>query len=134
QMIASFEYTNVLAVGDSLVRTQHVTIPQDARAGNARFAVQLDANDQIDEKNETNNFFTATESLAIQPVLSFNLPVTSISEAAADPHVAALISRNGDLSVPLTVPLTSSDTKEITVPPSVTFRAGDVSVPVVLFV
>jgi uncharacterized delta-60 repeat protein len=52
------------------------------------------------------------------------ITATSMSETAGPNAVTALLDRTGDLSQPLTVNLTSSDTTEATVPATVTFAVG----------
>jgi hypothetical protein len=134
QLIFAVDFTNSISVGDSVGRTQQVTIPPDIRAGHTWFAVEIDATRELAERVETNNLLRASQATLISPGLTINLPVTNISEAASVRTVSALVNRNGNLSVPLTVSIASSDTTEVTAPATVTFRAGDASVPLTLTV
>src|SRR5262245_54017578 len=63
------------------------------------------------------------EGRSVPATLILSSPATSLSEVAGPNAVGALLNRTGDLSQPLTVNLTSSDTTEATVPATVTFNA-----------
>lgn len=55
--------------------------------------------------------------------LSLSITPASFSESSGNPAASGTVSRTGDLSNPLTVTLTSSDTSEATVPPTVEIPA-----------
>src|SRR5262245_4828622 len=64
------------------------------------------------------------EDRSVPATLTLTIPATSVSEAAGADAVGVLLNRTGDLSQPLTVNLTSSDTSEATVPATVSFAVG----------
>ena len=61
--------------------------------------------------------------------LTMNVPVVTIPESAGVQAAQGTVTRNGDLSEPLTVWLASSNTSALTVPESVTIPAGENSSP-----
>lgn len=134
RLLGQFTFTNDLAVGSSLTRTQQLSIPADVRAGNAWLAVTVDAEGAVTERNETNNTSAAPQPTVIQPALTIQTALNSIREDASDPRLSGLVTRNGDLAEPLTVVLTSSQSTEMAVPATIVFRAGDLAVPFVMTV
>jgi len=119
--VAVFAMTNVLAPGEWLGRTQQVTIPVNGPAGILRLVVQADANNEVPEGNETNNFAIASETITVPLALSLQLAAASITEGGS---LGAIISRNGPATSALVVGLNSLDTTELTAPPTVTIPAG----------
>jgi len=128
-LLGAFTYTNDLAVGSSVTRTQQVAIPVLGLAGDLRVAVWVDTDNTVIEQNETNNSALAFSDLQVPLVLSLALPVTSVLENTSTPNLPCLISRNGDLTSPLVVSLNSSGTSHLLVPPSVTIPANAASAP-----
>ncbi len=61
--------------------------------------------------------------------LSVAITPASFSESAANPAATGTVSRIGDTTAELVVTLSSGDTTEATVPPTVTIPAGSASVP-----
>src|SRR5690606_13139805 len=129
-LVATLNFTNELAAGSAIMRTQSVSFPIAVPAGSARLLVQVDSEDEVVEKRETNNGLLSDQALRIPTTLSFQFPRTRIAENASNPVLPALLLRNGDLSVPLTANITSGDTTELTGPAMVEFRAGEGSTPV----
>ncbi len=66
----------------------------------------------------------ALEDRSVPATLTLTIPAAAVSEGAGPNAAGALLNRTGDLSQALTVNLTSSDPTEATVPPTVTFQAG----------
>ncbi len=126
--LATFRFTESLATGASVSRTRQVELPLDLPAGDAPLAVLIDAGDEIVESDEVNNAAAPAPLPKIPALLQLQLPVTTIAEAATDPKLSALLTRNGDTTTALTVTLASSDVKELTAPATVSFRVGESSV------
>jgi subtilase family serine protease len=126
-LLSTFTFTNTLAAGDSLLRTQAVTIPVTGVAGDCRVLVQVDSADALVEASETNNVAWATNTLHVPQGLSLYLPVTQIAEDAANPAVSGLVSRNGNLAGPVTVALAVDIASQVSVPATVTIPAGQAS-------
>ncbi len=126
-LLARLYFTNDLAIGAGLVRTQAVTLPVTSLAADVRFSVVVDSDAGIVESAETNNAAWATNTTFIPPTLHLTLPLASVREDTAIPEFAALIERNGSLSNAVLVALISSDTNELSVPPAVTIPAGQAS-------
>ncbi len=127
QWLGSFTFTNQLAIGAGLLRTQQVTIPDLLKAGGARLRVDLDTEQTVAEQNEGNNSTIALQVLNIPAKLTLQIPSNRIAEDAAPPEISALVMRNGDTTAALTVTLSSSDVSELTVPPTVVINAGESS-------
>ena len=127
--IAVFTFTNNLASGASVLRTQQVVIPLTGLSGDVRAAVLVDSGNSVLEQNATNNSALALNDLQIPSRLTLSLPVTSIPENTSTPNLACLISRNGSLATPVLVSLVSSATNHLLVPASVTIPAGAASAP-----
>ncbi len=127
QELARFDFTNGLAAGASLWRTQAVALPITGPAGAVWLGVETDGLGEIAEENEMNNFALATNATLAPLRLTLQLPLTQISEDAANLLFVGTVVRNGDPAGPLTVALTSSDTNEMIVPAAVTLPAGQTS-------
>ena len=65
--------------------------------------------------------------IASTPTVSLSIAPGSVTETAGANAATATLTRNGDLSTPLTVNLSSNNTSQLTVPASVTFAAGQSS-------
>ena len=127
--IGSFVLTNEIPPGDSLGRTQLVTIPPDGPAGTLWLVVETDANHDVAESNETNNTTVADTPLTIPLALRLQLGATS---AVENTTFDGLVSRNGSVGTPLEVTLTSSDTTEVTVPSTVMIPTGQTEAAVTI--
>ncbi len=119
--IASFELTNALPPGAWLARTQSVTLPVNGPAGDLRLVVQTDANNEIPEGNEGNNFALGNTNITIPLALTLQVGSSSVTEGNS---VSAVVSRNGSSSSALNVILNTSDAGELTSAGSVTILAG----------
>ena len=128
-MLADFRFTNSLNVGGLLARTQMVTVPNNASAGNLAFYFTVNNLGDIVESNTTNNTTFAANFTAIPAALSLMIPVTSVTENTSAPNLACLVSRNGDVTAPLLIALVNSATNKLGVPASVTIPAGVSSAP-----
>lgn len=119
--IAVFDLTNSLAPGDWIGRTQQVTMPLNGPAGSLRLVVQTDANGDVPEGNETNNYAIAAGTLSVSQALTLQFAASSVTEGGS---VAAIVSRNGPATAALVVGLSSIDPTELSAPASVTISAG----------
>lgn len=132
--INSFSRAINLDPGDFVDRTISLTLPSTLPfAGDLRIVVVADANDQMDEMDETNNAAVDDQPIGVPAQLQLSLSRAAADEA--DPNgVTGFVTRSGDPSAPLTVDLSSNDPSEATVPASVTIPAGSVtaSFPVAL--
>ncbi len=126
-LLGRFYFTNALALGAELARTQAVSLPATRLAGNVRFSVVVDSAAEVVESVETNNTTWAADPTLVPPTLTLTLPLASLSEATASPGLTALIERNGSLSNALVVALASSNTNALTVPPTVSIPADQAS-------
>ena len=126
-LLTTFTFTNDLAAGGLLLRTQQVTLPPLALAGNFFFVVQADSGKSVVEVTTTNNLAEATNATSIAAALTLSLPVTQIAESAANPILVGTVTRNGDRSQPLEVALANSGPTHLSVPASVTISAGQFS-------
>jgi hypothetical protein len=126
QELATLNFTNLIAAGSALTRTQSVTIPAASVLGNLWFAVQADSRNDFVEISEANNLGVATNATLIPAVLSLQLASSQIAEGASQP-VVATVTRNGSRVAPLTVTLNNGDPTEISIPAQVTIPAGQAS-------
>ena len=104
--LATFTASNSLAAGEFMVRTQRVTIPQNGPSGNLRFAVTVDARDDVFESNEANNQTTDGGIVQVPLSLSLQLSSPSVREDATVPIIAT-VTRNGDLNEAISVMVTN---------------------------
>ncbi len=124
--LATVRFTNELAAGVSLVRTQAVVVPAGGLVGALWFVVQVDGRSEVIEVDETNNLQVAPASTLVPAELSLSLSVAQIPEGASQPIVAT-VTRNGSRAGPLTVTLNNSHPSELAVPAQVVIPAGAAS-------
>ena len=130
--LATFVFTNNLAIGSTVTRTQSVVLPVASPLGNVWFAVQADSVADVFETTESNNFGVASNPTAIPAVLSLQLSATQVSEGAAQP-LRAIVTRNGGRALPLSITITNSDATELSAPTNVVIAAGQASVSFEVF-
>ncbi len=70
---------------------------------------------------------TLTLQISSVPTFALSIAPATIKETAGANAATATLTRTGDLSLPLTVNLTSNNTSQLTVPATVTFAAGQSS-------
>lgn len=121
QAIAVVGITSTLPPGQSLVRTQQVTLPRLGPVGNVWFVVQVDSNDQIPEADEANNVAIADQPIAVTPVLAVQLSRTRLAEGDS---AQGTVTRAGDLAAPLTIAITTSPANQVDIPQNVVVPAG----------
>lgn len=126
--------TNDLAPGASVRRGPVVTLPANTRAGTYTLTLTVDDEADLVEPNKADNTATALRTLQVPAVLTWSLAAESIPENAIPPTLGALLLRNGDTDLPLTVTLANTAPGELQAPTAVTFPAGQASVPVPLAV
>ncbi len=119
QTLGFFVASNNLAPGQSIVRTQTVTIPFIGLAGTLRAGVRVDAYDEITELDEANNSAVAATATDIPLTLTLDTADANTMEGAVP--LAIKVTRNGDTSGPLTVALLSSNPAEVLIPTNVVF-------------
>jgi hypothetical protein len=110
--LGTFAYSNTLAPGEFLSRTQLVTLPVSGVSGKTRLLATVDARDEVFEEWETNNLSFADNDLTIPVSLTLQLSSSQISENATAP-LRATLTRNGSLTQALTVTVTNSDPSEL---------------------
>ncbi len=71
---------------------------------------------------------TLVLQIASTPTVSLSISPGTVTETAGANAATATLTRNGDLSAPLTVNLSSNNTSQLTVPASETFAAGQSSI------
>ncbi|MBI4327963.1 MAG: VCBS repeat-containing protein, partial [Chloroflexi bacterium] len=128
QLLSTLVFTNGLGVGESLVRTQRVSLPLTAAAGTGRFVVTIDTADNVLELVETNNAALADGVTQVPASLTLRTVAPAIAENAANPVLRATVSRNGATAAALTVNVSNSDLTELEAPATVTIPAGQTSV------
>ncbi len=126
--------TNDLAVGASMVRNRLVSFPEYLVAGEYAASVTVDVDGEVYEGDEADNQFVAVRHLVVPAILTWRLATTSIAENATPPTIDALLVRNGDPAPALAVALSGSLPSQLSLPASVTFPAGQSSVPITLTV
>jgi len=89
QTLDVFTFTNGLASQGSVTRTQTVTVPVTGPAGDVWFIVETDSRHEVFEADELNNMTAATNSTAVPLELKLSVPLTQISEDAANPVIRA---------------------------------------------
>ncbi|MBI5388491.1 MAG: hypothetical protein HZA90_27820 [Verrucomicrobia bacterium] len=120
---AVLDFTNDLAAGDTLWRTQAVVLPLTFPAGTNQLIVRVDAWDEVFELDEDNNVLLITNLTLIPASLSLQVPLTQVEESASSPILVTL-ARNDHLDQPLLITLSVSDTNELSLPASVQMPAG----------
>mgnify|MGYP001608611834 FL=1 len=128
QLLSTLVFTNGLGVGESLVRTQRVSLPLTAAAGTGRFVVAVDTAQNVLEQVETNNAAMAEGVTQVPASLTLRTVAPAIAENAANPVLRATVSRNGAAGAALTVNVSNSDLTELEGPATVIIPAGQVSV------
>jgi hypothetical protein len=126
--VATFVYSDTLAGGDSVVRSEMVTVPPLGSAGLGWLVVAVDTRHAIIESDRSNNVAISEHPVQVPLELLLTSSVSAIREDAADPRVRIVVTRTGHVGTPLDVSLSSSDTSELTVPEQVTIPAGSYSV------
>lgn len=122
--LGTFWFTNTLAAGATLARTQAVVIPATAPTGDVWFAVQTDSRNDVFEGGEGNNLGVATGSSLLPPMLTLQLTASQLTEGATS---LATITRNGPRASPLSVAINSGDLTELSAPTNVVSAAGQAS-------
>lgn len=124
--LTSLAFSGILNAGQSLTRTQQVTLPAFG-TGSRYFAVETDAGNQVFEENEGNNVGFTPQPTSVPAALALNLNTTSISENAGNQAVQATVVRNSDTASALTVTLGNNQPTRLTLPASVTLPIGAAS-------
>ena len=88
--------------------------------------------DNFFELNTTNNTGISTQAVVVTPTLLLSLSQATVSESAGTNSVKATLTRNGDISAPLTARLTTVTGTNMFVPASVTIPAGQSAVNVLI--
>lgn len=105
--VAILRLTNSLPPGTSLVRTQHVTVPVSGPAGALSFVIEIDADRDVIESDETNNEAQAGTTTSVPARLTLLASAESVAEDFAS-GVPISVTRNGDRTTALTVTLSAS--------------------------
>lgn len=107
-----------------------IEVPAGQYVVTARFTIAgntttLNSTVQVEADNVKVDFDVS----GVTPItLALQTSGTGVAESGTGSKIRWTVSRTGDTSQPLTVTLTSSDTNEVTVPPSVVIPAGSTSV------
>lgn len=126
--LAVFVYTDTLSPNaSSLVRCETVPIPAFSPAGDLRFVVCIDCLNELFELNEDNNSDVAQLITTVPAKLTLTLLAPQVPEDAGNSATRAVVTRNGDLSSPLTVTFSTSDPTRVVLPLSVEIPAGQAS-------
>lgn len=125
QALSQFTFSDALAPGQFLTRTQSVTLPLNGPADSVWFGVELDSRNDVIEEVETDNLTWATNATGVPLLLTLQLAATQIAENTVPPTLRATLTRNGDRSLPLAVTITNSDPTELSAPTKVVIAAGE---------
>lgn len=127
QFIGSFNYSDSVAAGASVTRTETLTLPQFG-TGNRWIVIVTDAGNSIFESNEQNNVSIDDQAINLPSNLSLSFSSTTFSEGAGSGSVFGTVVRNSGTANSLQVLLSSSAETAAKVPASVTIPAGQTSV------
>lgn len=125
QALSQFTFSDALAPGQFLTRTQSVTLPLNGPADTVWFGVELDSRNDVIEESESDNLSWATNATGVPLLLTLQLAATQIAENATPPTLRATLTRNGDRGLPLAVTITNSDPTELSAPTTVVIAAGE---------
>ncbi|WP_203546973.1 Ig-like domain-containing protein [Roseiconus lacunae] len=122
QLIASFPRSGDLTpTANAIVRTESISLPRQTLNGDVHFMIEVDSGDAVFESDEANQF-ASLGTLNIPASLKLDFPVAEVAEGGS--HVRGTITRNGDVSLPLTVSLDVSVADQLSLPSTVTIAAG----------
>ncbi|MBL9167083.1 MAG: putative Ig domain-containing protein [Verrucomicrobiales bacterium] len=124
--LASVSFAGILNAGQSLTRTQQVSLPAFG-AGARYFVVETDAANRVFEENETNNVGVSSQPTSVPTILTLQLSSTRVSENAGSQAVQATVVRNSDTTAALTVALGNSQPSRAIIPGSLTLPIGAAS-------
>jgi subtilase family serine protease len=122
QTFATVDFLGTLAMGAVVERSAQVTIPLDGPAGLLYAVVTTDRGGNVIESNEADN--TALGMTPVNVPLRLRLTASSARVPESANTLGFTVSRNGSRDAALTVNLSSSDTTELTVPPTVEIASG----------
>jgi hypothetical protein len=122
QLLATFNLTNAVAAGQSVTRTQSITLPPFV-SGENWLLVKANVAASFYESNLTNNTAIAANSITLAPTLQLTLSPPVVAESAGSNATLASITRNGELTAALAVNLSTMLTN-LLVPAAVTLPAG----------
>ncbi|HLH56506.1 MAG TPA: hypothetical protein VKY92_23170 [Verrucomicrobiae bacterium] len=122
QYLAGAPFTGNLNPGDSLTRTQLVTLPTFG-TGPAYFVVSTDVGAGVFDQDPTNNTAIAAQPIQIVPSLTLSVSPVAVREDAGSQAALATLSRNSDPAASLTVTITNTS-PDVLVPASVQIPAG----------
>jgi hypothetical protein len=120
QLIATFAFTNSLAPGLSITRTQNVTLPLFG-SGNRWFVVRIDSGDSVFEVSEANNAAIGAAPISTPLGATLSLSPSTLSEGGT---ATATLTRNGGVSNAAVFDLTSFNTNRVLVPASISFAVN----------
>ena len=127
---AFFSVTDSIAAGATQSYSRIYTAPFESPNGDLFFIATADANNSHPESDENNNDSPAPTASNIPALLKLFAPISSISENASNPEITLSLSRNGDISNPLTVSLLADIPDELSFPPTVQIPVGAYSISV----
>ena len=125
QALSQFTFSDPLAPGQFIARTQSVTLALNGPAGGIWFGVEVDSRNDVREETEADNLAFATNGTGVPLLLTLQLAAAQIAEDAAPPTLNATLTRNGDRNQPLSVMITNRDTTELSAPTNVVIPAGE---------
>ena len=124
--LTSVAFAGSLTAGQSITRTQQVTLPTFG-AGTRFFVVETDAGNRVFEENEANNTAVSTQPTSIAATLALQLNTTRIQENAGPQAVQATVVRSSDAATPLTITLGNNQPSRLSMPSSLTLPIGAAS-------
>ena len=125
-LLAAQSFTGSLTPNQSVSRSATVQIPT-LSPGNYWFVVTENPFGQVFETNTLNNTSIAAQPTSVAGALTLVLSTHTVSDAAGANATTATITRNTATTSALVVTLTNSDSKDVTVPQTVTIPAGSAS-------
>ena len=115
-------FTNSLAIGGSLSRTQFVNVPLNLPANPGRLTLVVDIFDTVVELTETNNFTQSATNIPVTPRLFLTFSANNIIEGGS--NVLATVTRNGDTNAAISVTLSNNFPARLVMTNQVTIPAG----------
>jgi|GEM_PF-477428 len=129
RLLGSFVFTNTLAPGALITRTQSVEVPIFA-SGTFLLAVEVDSANEWYEVDEANNYRLAAQTLTLTPALGLSFSRESVAENAGSEALSLTVTRAPVAGIGLAVVLDGALAGKLVLPGSVVIPAGQGAVVV----
>ena len=126
-LLGTFAFTNILAPGQTITRTETVQAPVFA-GGTFRVGVWVDSGNDVVEPIKTNNYSEAAQPLTLAPALTLTFSSETVAKSVGTNAFNAILTRSSVSSNALVVTLDCAQALRLNLPVSVTIPAGQVAV------